>query len=775
MSFARFGRMADSGAILRGALMSGTALACAALQPAPATAQPADDLRLEEIVVTATKRGAQRLQDVPISVTAFSNDDLNNFLATEFSDIALQVPGLNFQDLGPGDKEYVIRGINSTGQATVGVYYGEAVITGRNIQDGGGRQADIELHDLERVEVLKGPQGTLYGANSLSGTIIFVPNSPDPEGFDFSANARFNDQAEGGFSWHVDGMFNVPIIEDELAIRGVGWQTEDSGFIDNVRLGREDINENRVEGGRIAARWEPTANFYIEASALVQTRRVDGESRVRDSLQPFYEQNLIDDEGLAVLQGLGGVPELGEFTNDSFTRTNWNEDINLFGVTAEYTTGFGSFLGTVNHFSRDIAFNFDSTPILLAFDAPAAAITNQPQNRDVLTAEGRFSSDFTGPLNFVVGGFVQREEKDFEVRVLASNPLGEPIGPFEGDRDFFLDADQEPQPASIFGRVQQDDPFNQFAIFGEATYDVTEDLSLLVGGRYFEYTIETFGTQTKPFFGFGGDIAPVDTTASGDDFSFKVNLSYDVTEDIMTYFTVAEGFRPGGNNNPNFTPEGSTPVTPFEPDELINYEVGLKSQWLNGRVTFNAAAYWIEWDDIQIETVDPSGAFPGIFNAGDAQIRGGEWEVSLRPLQGLDIFFGGSVTDTELESIDPQVAFARVGDEIPQVPTLQLNSTAQYTRPVTETLDGFLRAEFSWRGSSDTGFNDDDPSNVSLSPFHTLNLQGGVQAGNWSARVFARNVTDTRGELDAVNTTQDPLFFIVTRPRQVGFAVSYQF
>lgn len=725
-----------------------------------------DDSSVEEIIVTASKRGAQSVQDVPAAIQAFSADQIENLGAVEFTDLATRIPGLTFQDQGPGDREYIIRGVNSRGTATTGVYFDEAVITARNKQDGGGRQADIELHDLARIEVLKGPQGTLYGASSLSGTIRFIPNAPDPTKYEGRVEGSVSNTRKGEANYHVNGMVNVPVIEDKLAIRAVGWLTRDGGFIDNDRLGLEDINDNNVEGGRISARFDATPDLSITTLFLVQDREVEGSSRFnRGSLQPGFLQGLSD-------FGFEAFP-VRDLANQEFTINNWEENLKLYSGKIEYDAGFGTFLATTSYFTRDILFRFDSTPILLFFGAPAQALTFEPQSRDQWASEFRFASSFDGPLNFVVGGFYMEEDKDFEVQVIATNDLGLPIGPFNLDGDHFLD----PTEAAIFGRQKTDD-FDQFAFFGEATFDVTEDLQFIFGIRYFEADIQSAARETKPFVGFPPNDNPAFDvpTETQDKTTYKIGVNYKLTDDLLLYFQAASGFRIGGTNDNAINPGNvDVPVT-FGPDSLWNYEIGFKSSWFEDRLTFNAAGYLIRWKDIQVGDFDPSSPFPFVQNAGKAGIDGIEVDINARPIPELDLFFGASYQHARLREDFPDGDILGLrGDDIPNVPEFQASGGARVIKPVTDDYTAIAQFDFSYTDSRDTLFRPDSPFNVNLDSYTLLNAKIGVEAERWQANLFIRNLTDKRAEVDAINSAQDPLAFNTVRPRTFGINVSTSF
>ena len=735
---------------------------------------------IEEIVVTATKRGAQRIQDVPMSIQAVTSEQIAETGALEFADLAGLVPSLQIQDLGPGDKEYIIRGVNSSAVATVGVYYDEAVITARNKQDGGGRQADIELHDLARIEVLKGPQGTLYGASSMSGTIRFIPNAPDPSGFAFNASGTISGTRFGGANYHLDAMANMPIIEDKLAFRAVGWFTDESGYIDNVRLNRKNANTNNVYGGRFALRATPTPRLDLTASAVIQHRDVGDTSRFMPRYDPTYLANLEAFAGALAAAGFPvAAPPVGDLKSQDFTINEWNEDLQLYGVKGEYDTGIGSLFATVNYYKRRIDFRFDSTPILLFFGAPAPAVTFEPQEREVTSGELRFASDFDGPFNIVIGGFVSAENKNFEVQVMATGPTGLPLGPWDPTKDFFLDG---PPNSAIFGRFKKDD-LNQQALFGEATLDVTEDLHVTVGGRLFHYRLTSIGAQTKPFVGFVDTPRAVNVKTSTTNFQFKGNVSYDVSEDVLVYFTAAEGFRVGGTNDAAINPTGIDIPVSFRPDNLWNYEIGWKSTLLDGRLVFNAAGYIIVWNDMQVPGVDPSGAFPIIVNAGKARIDGFEFEIHARPVAGLDVMFGGSAQNARLRqdqpladptnpAFDPNAGLK--GDTIPNVPDFQAAAAVTYRKPLTAGLDGLVHLDWSYRGKVNTQFRPTSPFNVPLDNYSLVNFRIGIESANWELSFYARNLFDKRAQVDAISSFQDPLAFLTVRPRTLGARLTYR-
>ncbi len=749
-----------------------TGAAALAIVATPTMAQDSADFGIEEIVVTASKRGAQLLQSVPAAIQAVTGETLENMGIADFTGIAGQIPSLFYQDLGPGDREYVIRGINSTGAATVGVYYDETVITARNKQDGGGRQADIKLYDLERIEILKGPQGTLYGASSMSGTIRLITRKPDPTQFEGRIEGEFSGTHKGSENWSVNGMFNLPIIDDRLAIRVVGWKVENSGYIDQVRLPLKNINDEEVEGARITIKNWFSDDTTLTASYTFQNTDIGGSSRFTPT----------DDFFAIPVPGFPNAPGC-DLCNVDFNQSPWSEDINIWSATFEHDGSSVNFLATTNWFERGIDFAFDSTPILFVFGVPIPAITLQPQYRRIWSNEVRLASRFAGPVQFVFGGFLAREKKNFAVRVITIDAAGNADGEFNPlpGGDAILDGGN-----TFFGRIR-DIRIDQEAIFGELSYDVMEDLIATVGLRWFKSSIVSNETNDKPFVGFPPDAGPEfeNIRSSDTNLSLKFNVSYQATPDHLLYLTAAEGFREGGVNDAGI-PEIATLPREFQSDSLWNYEAGAKTSWLDNRLVFNAAVYFTRWKNMQVEGQDPTGAFTFKRNAGKASVDGIEFDLTARPTEALTVTVGGSWQDARLTEdspaatadpaspeFDPNAGLK--GDNIPNVPDWQFNFAAQYDWPLKADLDGFARVDFSYRGSSANQFRPTSPFFVPLDDYALVNVRFGVAWDTWRAIIYANNLFDTRAQVDAIRAQQDPLAFLTVRPRTAGVIVSSTF
>ncbi len=755
-------------------------VSCAAMLYLTPAAYAADDedgkFELEEILVTASKRGSQTLIDVPIAMQAIGGDALHDRGVQDFADWAIAVTGLRFEDLGPGDKRIFLRGVNSIGASTTGVYFDEAVITGSNKEDGGGRNVDIKMYDIDRIEVLKGPQGTLYGASSMSGTIKMIANKPDLEGIDAYVDGSLGNTDGGGFNWDINAMVNLPLIEDKAALRVVAWNVDRSGFVDNVRFGTDDINNEETYGGRVMLRLAASENFTLDASVMIQRTEVGGGSRIT----PEGTIGHIDAE-----PALTSFPG-GDLKTTSFTRDNWNDDWEIYSLTANFEMDHGSITATTNWFDRELNFNFDSTPILIFFGAPVAGITHQPQSRRVWSNEIRYASNWDGPIQVVIGGLIQQERTNFEVQVIASDPdTGLALGAWDPENDFFTGSG-----VAIFGRTN-DGSIDQEAIFGEASYEVSDKLTATVGLRYFHSSQKSSELETHPFFGFGSDERPpiLPNDSSDDKLTTKFNIAYKHSEDIMIYATASQGFRVGGLNSAGIPLIAQIPRN-FEPDSLWNYELGLKSRFAENRAVLNLSIFQIDWSDMQSVSKDETGAFQFIANAGDTRIKGIEADLTLHPDEQLEITMGGAYTDAKLNEDQPgvtpgnvvEVVFpGRKGDRVPNVPEFTFNASAQYTFDVTEEIGGMFRVDYSWvgksktefrpRGDGDAGFN---PHTEDIGGYSNFNARLGIETETWSAKLFVNNLFDTRGIVDAISSDQDPLAELVIRPRTYGLNITWR-
>jgi iron complex outermembrane recepter protein len=740
---------------------------------ADAAGPAADDSgSVTEVVVTATKLNAQKVLDLPISIQAISGDALQNAGVSGIMDVAGQIPGLSVQDLGPGDKKYVIRGINSTGASTTGVYYGEAVISGSNADDGGGFESDIRLYDLQDIEVLRGPQGTLYGASSMSGTIRFIPKAPELSNLDGYLSLEGSETQHASGNYNINGMVNLPIVDGVLALRMVGWKLYDSGYVDQIRVGTvglvKGVNDDDVGGGRAELRYKPFDNLTIDANYTSQTETSAGSSRWTPP-------------GVAAFSGGPIAPVDGcDLCNTDVTRSPWSDNLKVFGVTVNYDTGFGTVTGTTNQYNRTTDFNFDSTPILVSFDVPIDAETLEPRTRKVNSSELRYASALDFPVNFVVGGYREHEKQDLAVQVIKTNDLGNVNGPFSSANSD--DALNFPDTGNTFFGRTDSRTTTQYAGFGEATWKITDAWTAIAGLRYFTESLNGVQTQTHPFGGFPGapNLVPVlDPNETFNKVTWKENVSYKFNDALLAYETISTGFRSGGLNAVS-EPFEPIPVA-YAPDTLTNFEVGLKGRLFDNTVDYQVDGYFIRWDNIQVQETTADAAFVYLGNAGTAHVKGFEFDLSARPVQYLTLNLAGSYQDAYLVQGATPAQYAlnstlgRTGDPIPNVPKFQLNAGATYTRPLVGDWQGMAGADISYRDSVDAYFESNTQFNLKLAPYTLLNLRAGVINGPWSATLFARNATNKRAQVSAINSTQDPDAFLTVQPRTIGITLNRKF
>ncbi|HTD73788.1 MAG TPA: TonB-dependent receptor [Steroidobacteraceae bacterium] len=588
---------------------------------------------------------------------------------------------------------------------------------------------------------------------------------------------------------------NLPIIDGVLALRMVGWKLYDSGFVNQTRVGAgvtgitnigtstapnfqtvpvagigfvKGVNDDDVGGGRAILRFHPNENLTIDANYTTQTETSGGSSRYTPA-------------GVAAFAG-GPIPAIQgcDLCNTDVTLSPWSDNIKVFGLTVEYKTGFGTVTGTTNQFNRTTNFTFDSTPVLVSFDVPVPAETLEPRTRKVNSSELRFASDLNFPVNFVAGVFREHETQDLAVQVITTGGNGLVTGPFSTSTA--QDALDFPGVGNtFFGRTDQRSD-TQYAGFGEATWKITDAWTAVAGVRYFTETLNGVQTQTHPFGGFPGapNLVPVnDPEQTFNKVTWKINSSYKFNDELLAYGTISTGFRSGGLN------AVSEPFEPipaaYSPDSLTNYELGAKGRLFGGAFDYQADVYFIKWDNIQVQETTADGAFVYLGNAGTAHVKGVEFEFTAHPLEYLSASFAGSYQDAFLTEGASVAQYAlnptlgRTGDAIPNVPKFQFNLGLNYTAPISGTWQGVVAGDVTYRGSVQAYFASNQQFNLPLDSYALVNLRAGVINGPWSVMAFARNLTDKRAEVSAINSSQDPDALLTVRPRTIGLTATRKF
>jgi iron complex outermembrane recepter protein len=715
------------------------AFAQEAVQPAPNS-----DTELEEVVVSATKRGNENLQTVPIAITAESQATLEAKGAVDFSDYARSVPSLSFVDSGPAFKTYVIRGINSTGTgvATVGQYVDDILITGDL------RQPDLALYDVSRVEVLRGPQGTLYGSGSLSGTIRTITNQPDPTGYSLDSIVRTSHTDNGGENYNGALTFNAPIISDKVAFRATAYDDDESGFINNIRLHDEDDNAAHTFGGRAAVMAVLDSDTKLTGNVFYQKTETDGRDIV------------VTADG-----------DLGRYNTDQYVHDPFESQFKIYNITLNHDFHWASLDFSTSYFDRADDNKFDSTLYDLSFGpgffqsigiSTPDALTDQYDTSRYITNELRLASKLGGPSEFVIGLFQQHLHTTFDTLVATVYPDG------------YLKSPLEP----VFGQLQAHST-EQYALFGEYSYKFTDKLTGLVGARAFYADEADDLDSTHPFGGFSPPVATPTLYSHAHKVTPKFYLSYQLTADAMLYTSVSQGFRIGGGNLVNVMPLPPQDRT-YQPDSLWSYEIGAKTEWLDHHLMANTSLYYIDWSNIQIsDFTDNSDALTYIANAGKARVYGAEFELDARPTR--DLTLGGSLALVEAQltedqpATNPQYA-AHAGDLFPNVPQVSGSLFAEYHFPVAAGLQGFARVDHSYTGRQGTQFSPTNPIYNVIPAYNLLGLRLGVRADLWEAALYGRNLLNAYASNiieEAANLT--PRAVVPMQPRTIGVEVRYHF
>lgn len=729
------------------------------------------DVGIQEVVVTATKREAS-LQDVPMAMQAFTGETLESIGADQVDSYYRMIPNFAVVDRGPGGRLYSIRGIStglvSQGAATVGVYIDEMPVSAASFQP------DLRLFDIERIEVLRGPQGTLYGEGSIGGTLRMITPRPDPTAFNGKFDASYSTTEKGSDGYKLNAMVNLPLITDRLALRISGLHHDLGGFIDRIPQlngvpldvgsllglppgaipilnsppipGRRDINDEQTTAGRASLLWKPTEHLAIEASYL--TQKSDYGHRPTE------------------------VAGVGELQTNFVLDETVEDEFDLGNLTVTYDFGGMQLLSSTSVYKRtqDIqADNADLGEAIFPGAKIAGAGTFTTELQDMVSQELRLTSTGDGPFNWIGGLFYVDKDNGFEQIIV------DPYGIFVGFMNILgLPVTSPLQLLDQTGRIEE----KQKAIFGEVSYDFTSKLTGTIGLRYFDIDQrDTLVNNDINILGLG--LTDGVSEAGESDTITKFNVSYKLADHALLWVTASQGFRIGGTN--------TTPGIPLEnltygSDTLWNYELGARNSWLNNRLVLNSSLYYIDWSDIQLSL--PLGTAFGTINAGKARIIGAELELQARPAPGLDLTFAAGYNDGELTEDTPGAPAGPnpgfKGDRLPGVPRVNLSSSAQYGFPISSSgLEGFGRVDVSYTGDSTTTFNDLStangfPSHFNPDSYSLVNLRVGVQTTRWTAALFVDNATDERAEV-LIDNAAVAERITRNRPRTVGVNVRMNF
>ena len=714
---------------------------------------------IDEIIVTALKRKTS-LQDTPISITVLTEKNLQRLGADDFLDFIGSVPGLNVRDNGPGQTRPIIRGIFSPGEPQVGVYFDDAIITGApgTTNSAGRFSAELKPFDIERIEILKGPQGTLYGGGSMGGTIRFITAKPNASEVESKFSVEGSTVKYGSAGYQVNGMVNLPIIQDQLALRMVAYKRDDSGYVDNVALGKDDINDIDTEGGRVALRWTPVDNFTATGTVFHQNQKVGGGFHFNPDLGKKH-------------------PKTGVGSNEPF-----DDEYVLYNLTFEYRRDWVEALYSYTYFDRNAVFRFHNDFSGIPFP-PLLAV--QPQPTRAQTHELRFSSSGKKALDWTIGAFYQDRLAFADSRVTRPTTAG-----------------NEPDPVVFFFRRTAESSLIHRALFGEASWHVNENFDITAGIRYFDIdtgtdVVNIFGVFNTPVFPRRTNI----TRGSDDGPVLKIHAGYHLTDDILLFAQFSQGFRPGGANQNNSSIAITDPLNvgvpeSFNSDKVDNYEFGFHTAWFDKRLILNGAIFHMDWTDIVLEHRSPTGLFTFLDNADSAEVDGVELELMFNAFSNLRLTAALAYLDAELTSNGPvnwqQVSGLTLsrsglkGDAIPNVPEWTINMSLDYEHELPWlSLTGMLYVNVDYTGKSFSDYNQFllDPLSFSLTgiPNGNFNKQGGytivdVKVGleskkSWGVYLYVENLLDERGithVFEDGNFRLAPGLNFFERPRTVG-------
>ena len=706
----------------------------------------------DEIVVTAEKRD-QTLREVPQSISVLPQAVLERQQAASFQDYLALVPGLSIQQPTPGNARLVLRGVNTGGvSATVGVYVDDVPFgSSSGLVNGSGLAADLDTFDVARIEVLRGPQGTLYGASSLGGILKFVTNAPDTREIELRARAGVDSTHGGEMGYNGAGVVNVP-LGDTLAIRATGYYRKIGGYVDSIgtagSLVTNDINGNTVYGGRASLLFTPVSALSVQLTANLQkidARSSSGVETDPESYEPLY----------------------GRLTKSLFEPERSRADYRIYSGNIGLDLGFARLTSVTSYATLDRRFLFDETYFgRLALGSlcalSACNFVNRQQNKVTkFTQEVRLASSGESVVDWLVGGYYTRE-----TGIIATN--------------LNMDDPATNQPTESLGLLQTTglrSRYREYAGFANFTWHITDRFDLTAGGRYARN--DQNGQQSRVTFGSPTLFAPLKSTEGV--FTYSIAPRLELSRHVAIYARVAKGYRPGG---PNVVAVPFVPGTPlsYESDSTVNYEAGIKADTMGGALSIDVSAFRIDWDRIQLyQNVNGTGVNT---NGGKAVSQGFEATLTARPTAGL--VFSGNVayTDAHLEQdTDPLYVGGYEGEALPYTPRIAVSLNGDYEWSIGGDAKAFVGGTIRLVGEQmadyDPGYRAANGRQRRIPSYDAVDLRAGIDLGKATLEIFARNVTDSRGIVDvsaiqggAGSLPNNAVSTAFIRPRTIGLSLT---
>ncbi len=682
----------------------------------------------------------------PVTVTAISGAEISRNEGLRLSDYVALVPGLELVSDREGDTQIIIRGITTgpmTATTTVSTYIDDAPFgSSTGFALGQLLTPDLDPADLQRIEVLRGPQGTLYGASSLGGLVKYVTTPPDLATYGARLQADGVDTGQGGNGYGLSGMINVPIVKDVLALRVNAFDRLDPGYVNDPNLGLIDVNSTHVYGGRASVLWQATPKLSVRLSAQLQNLHSDGTDDVDvdgTTLTPLYGD----------LQQYRAVSE--------------PQDIHyrLYSGVATYDLGWASFLSSTSYATlreretNDISDTYSPLLGSILHISHLGVAFIIPVDQKKFSQEFRLTSPGGQKLEWQAGFFFTHE----------SSTHGEQFDPF-------LTTTNTALPINLLSGALIS-RYTEYAGYGDVTYHFTSKFDLQAGVRYSGN--EQHYSQPES----GALIGPTTTlVASSSDQSatFLVSPRYQIDASDMVYIRIASGYRPGGPNPLTPSEIAAGVPTAYGPDTLINYEVGYKATLLEHRLTLDVDAFYIDWRSIQLNTVFDG--FDATGNGGTARSDGFEGAITFVPTRGLTVNANLTYTDAQLTQNAPGVS-GKSGDELPDVPRWAGHLGADYDFPLLADWSGFVGGGVHYVGDRASGFVSNTPATFvrpTIPAYTTVDLHAGIIHHGWTMELYVKNAGDDRGisNLSSVSLSgaSNPYEAAIIQPRTIGLSVS---
>ncbi len=705
----------------------------------------------EIIIVTAQKR-EELLIDVPQAVTVVGGDRLESLQADSFVDYTALVPGLSLEQNRAGASRLVLRGIN-TGSigSTLGIYVDETPFgSSSSLGNAAILAGDFDTFDLDRIEVLRGPQGTLYGANALGGVLKFVTTAPRLGVLEARGQASVETVDSGGTGYSGNIVVNVP-LGDSVAIRASGFYRRDAGFIDAVGRPAENINGSKSYGGRASVLFQPSDALSVRLTAIAQNIRANAPS-VFDADPTSFDPVANDFVAGPAADSFTGAPLNGRLVFAQFFPDSSDVDYRLYNGTVDWDLGFASLTSATSYGILDQAQKIDGsvglrrlvTGLYSAFAGnmvPLGVFTDQLIKQEKFTQEVRLASPETDTLEWLVGGYYTRETvaltqfiRPFNLATLA------PINPAILGRPVFVSA-------------SLDSKYREYAAFGSVTWHVGPRFDISAGGRYSsnrQSSVQVLDGGLLALQGIPG--APITNTGGSSEnvFTWSVSPKFEVNDHLTIYARVAKGYRPGG---PNVVPPGAPADYPveFDADTLVSYEAGIKAETADRSFTVDGAIYYLDWNNILVfsQFVTAIGPVGANDNGGGARSFGAEVTATVRPTRGLRFAFNGAYTDAELTDDTPPLVGGLDGDQLPYAPRWTANVSADYEWGLSDDATAFVGGSVRLVGDQAAGF---EPAyratfgrRLEVPGYQVVDLRAGARFGKFSLTAFAKNLANSRG------------------------------